>query len=536
MFKKTFFFSIAFSFCLAAIAQKPITFEQLIFKDDFEKNIFQNYQKLSENEASLKLLAAASPGDSEKNWIKSQEFFKKLISELDKEEIADKKLKKSTKIIFETLHKHLTKYVEITDFSEIYTTGIYNCLSATAAYSFIFDQYKVPYSILEYSNHVNVLVSPGLENIVIETTAPVDGVYPLDVKKTVEYLRKNKLISEDDYKSQTPDEIYETYYGKNEKRINLLKIAALQYSNISAKLMESQKYDEALVSIEKSLFIYPDSNRMEVRKGLRLTKLEKLDFEKAKDYQVVFDLMEYPDIKEKFLKVIPEDFEKFAAQYLYHEYDKEKYDEAYQIFSRNLKEEPKQLEEIRNLHFFYQGTNLAMKDKLIQSLVYLDSAYQIRPKDVKLQAVISDVIGLKLKRDIDKTVRNDEFGWYYEYEKTFLKYPFLMEMDKHHTAIWKFRKLKVETIIDESESDSEITAAVEEYEQKLESLRETDVEMYYDLIGQAYHSLFGSFIRNKDFEKARAIAKKGLEKSPNNPHLVKLEGILNDHIKKYGRN
>jgi hypothetical protein len=536
MFKKTLFLSITLCFCLMAISQKPITYEQLKFKDDFEKNIFKTYQQQSETDASLKLLAAASPGDSEKNWAKSQEFLKNLVSELDKEEIADKKLKKSTKIIFETLHKHLTKYSEITDFSEIYTTGHYNCLSATAAYSFVFDHFKVPYSILEYPSHVNLLVSPGLENIVIETTAPVDGVYPLDLKKTVEYLRKNKLISEEEYKSQTPDEIYETYYGKSEKRISLLKIAALQYSNVSVKFTLDKKYEEALVALEKSLFLYPDTARLEIRKHLRLTKLENLGYEEPKDYKIVFELMEYPDIKEKFLKVLPEDYEKFATKYLYHEFNKEKYAEAYQLFAQNLKDEPKQFAEIRYIHFYYLGTNLALKDKLTQSLVFFDSAYQIRPKDVKLQAVISDVIGLKLKRDIDKTAEEDEYGFYYEYEKAFVKYPFLIEMDKHNTAIWNFRKLKVESIIEESDSESEIKSAVEEYEQKLESLRETDVEKYDELIGLVYHSLFGSFIRNKDFEKARAIAKKGLEKSPNNQHLVKLEGILNDHIKKYGRN
>jgi hypothetical protein len=537
MFKKAFLLSITLCFCLMAISQKPITFEQLKFKDDFEKNIFKTYQQQPETDAALKLLAAASPGDSEKNWAKSQEFLKNLVLELDKEEIADKKLKKSTKIIFETLHKHLTKYAETTDFSEIYTTGIYNCLSATAAYSFIFDHYKVPYSILEYPNHVNILVSPGEENIVIETTAPVDGVYPLDVKKTVEYLRKNKLISEEEYKSKTPDFLYETYYGSEKKRINLLKIAALQYSNISYKLLQAEKNEEALIAIEKSLFIYADSTRSEVRKFLRLKKLEKTNYEDPKEYKIVFDLMEYPDVHEKFLKLLPDDFEKFAGKFLHHEYNKEKYLEAYQLFAQNLKNEPKQFSEIRYIHFYYLGTSLAMKDKLAQSMVYLDSAYQIRPQDVKLQAIISDVVGVKVKREIDNsTDEENEYVWFYEYEKTIEKYPFLMEMDKHFEAIWSLRTLKVESAIDDSKTETEITNAVDEYEQKLEILRETNIELYEKYIGSIYHTLFGAYIRKQQFEKARATAKKGLTKAPNNLQLMKLEGILNDHIKRYGRN
>jgi hypothetical protein len=57
-------------------------------------------------------------------------------------------------------------------FSEIFTNGIYSCVTASTLYALIVDKLSVSYSIREVPNQVYIVAASEKSNMVFETTTP----------------------------------------------------------------------------------------------------------------------------------------------------------------------------------------------------------------------------------------------------------------------------------------------------------------------------------------------------------------------------
>ena len=73
--------------------------------------------------------------------------------------------------LFRRMHKvFLKNYKAYSDFDELFTSGKYDCLTATALFSNVLDNFQYAYEIIETNYHIFLMVKTSKGEIMIETT------------------------------------------------------------------------------------------------------------------------------------------------------------------------------------------------------------------------------------------------------------------------------------------------------------------------------------------------------------------------------
>lgn len=123
-------------------------------------------------------------------------------------------------------------------------------------------KYNIEYDIKKTPVHVFLIADLKGEQIAIETTMPKKGLVVFDDRLKrgyVEYLKANKLISENEFKIKTVDQLFEENYTKATS-INIYELAGLQYYNKGVFFNNSSNFTESLKNLEKANLLFTDNS------------------------------------------------------------------------------------------------------------------------------------------------------------------------------------------------------------------------------------------------------------------------------------
>lgn len=230
------------------------------FKTDFERHVFEHLDSVE----PLDLLLAISENMS---FDKSALIKNKIVAFIESnDKIAQGKETKMVKKIFAKTHSSFfSKYEEVSNFENIFELKEYNCVSATALYSLIFDAYGIPYQVKEAPSHVYTVAYPGTHDILVESTAPTSGYYYAtegDIHNSIQNLISLKYVTQDEVDSMGERAVYDAFFFKVED-INLRELAGLQYHNEAISYADKEDYEAALNAALKCQMIYP-SERIDI--------------------------------------------------------------------------------------------------------------------------------------------------------------------------------------------------------------------------------------------------------------------------------
>ncbi len=96
--------------------------------------------------------------------------------------------------IFNGMHnRFLKKYEAYSDFDEIFSSGHYDCLTATALFSNVLDQLHYSYDIIETNYHIFLMIQTSSGEVMIETTDPFRGFITSKeaIAQRIQEYRKN---------------------------------------------------------------------------------------------------------------------------------------------------------------------------------------------------------------------------------------------------------------------------------------------------------------------------------------------------------
>lgn len=79
------------------------------------------------------------------------------------------------RVFHRTQKEFLHQYASYTDFSEIFNSGRYDCLTATSLFSVVLDELNFGYSIIETNYHIFLLVKTSKGEVLLETTDRFNG-------------------------------------------------------------------------------------------------------------------------------------------------------------------------------------------------------------------------------------------------------------------------------------------------------------------------------------------------------------------------
>ena len=190
------------------------------------------------------MLATSVSGNSMHRQANEQ--LKKFIQPLSVSRLSDQKLLRKT---FHRLHaEFLKKYEAYADFDKLFSTGHYDCLTATALFSLVLDRLNFSYEIIETNYHIFLLVQTSKGEVLLETTDRFAGfVTDKDAiaQRTSDY-RKNVLTADQSGRFFYP------YHCNLYQNLSPEKLTGLLYFNHAVKAYNARSWLESSMLLEKA--------------------------------------------------------------------------------------------------------------------------------------------------------------------------------------------------------------------------------------------------------------------------------------------
>lgn len=204
--------------------------------------------------------------------LKVEAFLKPFLSSNS----SDQKLLRAA---FHRVHSSfLKKYEKYADFNQVFETGTYDCLTATALFSHLLKRLNFRYEIIETNYHIFLIVQTSRGEVLLETTDRWGGfVTDKDAiaKRTGDY-RSNQLVSNDsDKKYQYSFKLYQA--------ISPEKLTGLLYFNQAVKAYNKHEWISCATLLETSYKLYESPRCVELGSVLIRTVTENSSEEKTKE-------------------------------------------------------------------------------------------------------------------------------------------------------------------------------------------------------------------------------------------------------------
>lgn len=282
-----------------------VKLSELKYHSAFEEEAFNNYFK--NGEGLFDLFLAIDEEMNSENAANAKKMYLSSMRGLKEKKIESRKINKKIKLSYSHFHSEfLKKYNDNGYFPVIFENGIYNCVTASMLYALVFDDLGIDYKVKASPGHVYLVANPGSNSIVIETTNPgfekqiFSGQFKQDY---VNSLRASKLISEQEYKNKSDEEIFEEKFNEV-KDADSNNLPGFQYYNKALTKLEESNIDEALKLSRKAYFFYPDP-KVEILYYTSLAyMIENCDYEKISDIDYLAQFSRFKNVDEKLITVI----------------------------------------------------------------------------------------------------------------------------------------------------------------------------------------------------------------------------------------
>lgn len=153
--------------------------------------------------------------------------------------------------------QYLVNYKADADFSELFKSNTYDCVTGTALFALLFERFEIKYQILESYSHVCIKVQNDSTNILLESTLK-DGIFT-DGKKIYEMIHKfhaekRDMVVKVFNASYKP--LNSSYYSS---KINLIQLIGILYFNKAAQNLVEKKYEQSICFAKIANNLYPST-------------------------------------------------------------------------------------------------------------------------------------------------------------------------------------------------------------------------------------------------------------------------------------
>lgn len=507
------FFTLLFTYALnAQSGDSLVTFRDLEFKNSTERECFVQFSPKDKN-SYLALFITPLDGVRSFNFADVQQRVSNCVNALQRE-TEGKAEPKKVKYIYHYVHEHFFRTYKLRNsFSDIFTKGEYNCVSASALYALIFNLMDIPFQIMEAPRHVFLVAYPESHRILIESTSPEDGYNAYSesyVEKYVRSLYSSKVISQNEFESKTMRQLFEKYYYSS-NAISLKELAGIQYSNYGLYYGDDQEYGKAAKEFKKAYYLNSDERGRYLLKSSLAYLLDNVGYKDMGQVKNLGLLCHFnnngdADVSDEFIK---NEFLRLKEVQLINETDEDKFTGSFSLIKKELKDTA-----LRNeLEFMYHYELARIGYVNLKPDVYVmehfQKAYSLKPEQANLQALILAHFGQRIDKnkqmeEVQKTIA--------EYAKTF---EFLND-NKHFLSIKANCSLELAYqgfVLKDAQSG-------EKYLKEFETLcadgnkKQVEADTYF--VEKAYSEAAGFYFKKGNRNKAKQILQNGLTHAPNN--------------------
>ncbi len=372
------------------------TIADLTFHSELEK---QAFHCITTDSACDWLLAAMAtdPEMNKEEFTRYKADFYHFLDQLKTHRKFTRKNKKKISFIFDEIHDQYFKlYKDNPFFSEIFTRGNFNCLTASVLYAIAFDYYNIPYEVVIHPEHVYLLAYPGESSIVVETTNPLQGTDRVftnrEKEKIVQELLEMKMVSQQELAQKGTFKIFSEYYLSEESG-DLGKAIGGLYRNEGIKHAQEMDNKMAYESLKKSSVLYPSVINNAMILNFNGILLAQQQYKEEYTYQLLADLEKFLDtnINEQIIISLGIDFMNFAWE----KNDISLSDSIYQWMDKHFTHQHIR-QEISFTYHYNSALFLYAYSGGKGALDHLEKAYNLKPddyntKDMLFNHIVNDL-------------------------------------------------------------------------------------------------------------------------------------------------
>lgn len=511
------------SFAFAQHINHLFSISDIRFTTDYEKAVAEKIIIQKDSSFVLEALLAGSKDQTEASVKVIMERIDKTVQELKNETDNQKLNAKKIKIVYTKVHSSYLKKFELkSNFAEIFSTGTYNCVTATALYAHILQKLAIPYTIKELPTHVYLIAYPDTEKLMIETTNPTSGYFQFSddfIKAYLTSLEKNKLISKEERSITSANELFNKYYFANGD-ITLKKLAGIHYSNLGLYVLDDKNYTTALENFKKS-YLYYSSPRITYVITQTLRNLcSNANYLSENDISHYISLLRLEPNPENNIaeEELAGEFERITKEQLISKSNVVLYDETFKkiaavLDSGSLKNKIT-ISYRSHLGYFYYD-----QGKYSTAESHLKEAYKLGPDNIYINGMLRDCIRQKVitlnnsQKILDLITKSLKEYPSLKSNNFFTKTTSLCYLDLAYQNFYINDIIRGESYLAKFETESPSIST------------EEDAEIDDQFIEKAYSNAAVAYFKKGNKAKAKSVIVRGLKYSPSN---VRLKMLLSD--------
>lgn len=357
------------------------------FDSPFQEKYFKRF--LDQKEPNhLALLLALDPDMDEQRMEKIR-----IQLEIEFRDIRNRIKSKSgpsSKFVFNHFRKGFLKdYTQVVPFHLLFSSGEYNCVTASALYCLALDHLKIPYKVQEQPDHVFLLVEENGERALLESTRTKDGFFVPDQKFKRQFLKRLEeegIIFKAHRRQYSNDELFERWFYPMDG-ISLTELIGLMYYNDGLKHFQAHRYDSAVYQFEKAHILYPAEKHKVLVAASAGLYLQGRDYRNMKTVDFLARLFNLAP-KDKVLDNFIQEFSFQARKLLSSAEDSLLYHAFYSRLEGQLID-PDIREAVMALHFKELSRGNLLNGKYRQGLAYAVRARGLKGNDHAEENLIS---------------------------------------------------------------------------------------------------------------------------------------------------
>ncbi len=224
--------------------------------------VASNHPEFIRYDVSGKHLATASAFNFIDDINKAEEFQRFLHKAKEKASKYPNE-KAFGKYLFYKVHrKLLLKYRTPATVESLFADGTYDCLTATALFSYIFTELGFDHHIVETSYHIYLMLEVDGKQVMIESTNPLGGY--ISNAETIANLQQEITDTESITLQENSNPLHYRLKAPVHNEIGFNELKGLYYYNLALDFYNHQKLSMALPLMELGLRWYPSPRLMEV--------------------------------------------------------------------------------------------------------------------------------------------------------------------------------------------------------------------------------------------------------------------------------
>lgn len=429
---------------------------------------------------------------------------------------------KLMKELHKRAHAHfLTDYHYYTEFPEIFETGAYNCVTATALFALVLEELRIPYSIQELPTHVYIMAYPDTKAVSVEMTALKNAYYSparKDVSKAVRMLVSAGLTTEKEVQEKGEQKVYQSFFNTNDV-INLRELAGIQYYNAAIVAINAENVSLAYSNSCKTVRLYESKKTLFFKREILATILDISQFKSLLDFKY---LMDYARDEGDYKKNVSYQYSKMLEEELIRKGKREMMDSCQQYMLMSLTDSTLK-NELSSIYYAAMSDHYDNAYNLKKRLEYAELAYKCTPDNPAMLRWLSESIIANVIEKYEGLDLMDELDAY------LIKYPALR---RHNRFLMLYYYACVEVSNEYySENDGELGKKYFDLAVSTRDAMEDKEVLDEEKIGWLYAEAGSYLYRENRYEEALKILEEGLLLAPGHERLETRIDIVKSRLK-----